>query len=243
MLENITKLLGPGGRFAKLCDGYEHREEQVEMAVAVADALLHKEHLLVEAGTGVGKTVAYLTPAILHATTGRPLIVSTHTINLQGQLVNKDIPLMTSVMDEHPFRAVLMKGRSNFLCLQELDHLQAALPYEDPIFEKLREWVSKTQTGDIAELDFSFPEWSEVCCNGDTCKGGECPYNSEKCFYFKRRREAQAADIVVVNHALFFADLSLRMVNPREGILPDYGAVIFDEAHHLEDVATDSFGI
>jgi len=243
MLENITKLLGPGGRFAKLCDGYEHREEQVEMAVAVADALLHKEHLLVEAGTGVGKTVAYLTPAILHATTGRPLIVSTHTINLQGQLVNKDIPLMTSVMDEHPFRAVLMKGRSNFLCLQELDHLQAALPYEDPIFEKLREWVSKTQTGDIAELDFSFPEWSEVCCNGDTCKGGECHYNSEKCFYFKRRREAQAADIVVVNHALFFADMSLRMVNPSEGILPDYGAVIFDEAHHLEDVATDSFGI
>lgn len=243
MLENITKLLGPGGRFAKLCEGYEHREEQVEMAVAVADALLHKEHLLVEAGTGVGKTVAYLTPAILHATTGKPLIVSTHTINLQGQLVNKDIPLMTSVMDEHPFRAVLMKGRSNFICLQELDHLQATLPYEDPVFEKLRKWVSETQTGDVAELDFSFPEWSEVCCNGDTCKGGECPYNSERCFYFKRRREAAAADIVVVNHALFFADLGLRMVNPREGILPDYGAVIFDEAHHLEDVATDSFGI
>ncbi len=122
MRDSIAKLLGPGGRFAKLCEGYEHRDEQVEMAEAVADALLHKEHLLVEAGTGVGKTVAYLTPAVLHATGGRPVIVSTHTINLQSQLVNKDIPMMAEVMDEHPFKAVLMKGRSNFVCLQEIDH-------------------------------------------------------------------------------------------------------------------------
>lgn len=227
-----------------MCSGYEHREEQVDMAEAVADALLHKEHLLVEAGTGVGKTVGYLTPAILHATDGRPVIVSTHTIALQGQLVSKDIPLMTSVMDEHPFRAVLMKGRGNFVCFQEIDHASASLIFQgDPLFEKLKKWVSETETGDISELDFAFPDWSEVCCNGDTCKGAECPYNAEKCFYYKRRREANAADIVIVNHALFFADLSLRMVNPREGILPDYGAVIFDEAHHLEDVATDAFGI
>lgn len=269
MRENITKLLGPKGRFSKLCEGYEHREEQVQMAEAVADALLHKEHLLVEAGTGVGKTVAYLTPAILHSTDGRPVIVSTHTINLQSQLISKDIPLMQLVMDDHPFKAVLMKGRSNFLCLQELDHAQASLPFDDPVFEKLKKWVRETQTGDISELDFSFPEWSEVCCNVHTCRGKECPYNAggagqngtdgahrtngtdgqhapgqqRSCFYYKRRREANSADIVIVNHALFFADLSLRMINPREGILPDYGAVIFDEAHHLEDVATDAFGI
>ena len=243
MRESISKLLGPGGRFAEFCAGYEHRDEQVRMAEAVADALMHKEHLLVEAGTGVGKTVAYLTPAILHATGGRPVIVSTHTINLQSQLVTKDIPMMASVMEEHPFKAVLMKGRSNFLCMQELDHAQAALPYEDAQFSKLLEWASKTETGDISDLEFAFPDWSEVCCNGDTCKGAECPYHGEKCFYFKMRREANAADIVIVNHALFFADLGLRMVNPREGILPDYGAVIFDEAHHLEDVATGAFGI
>lgn len=243
MLESITKLLGPKGRFAKLCSGYEHREEQVQMAEAVADALLHKEHLLVEAGTGVGKTVAYLTPAILHAAGGRPVIISTHTINLQGQLIGKDIPLMQSVMEEHPFKAVLMKGRSNFICLQELDHAQASLPFEDQLFERLKKWVKETQTGDISELDFTFPEWSEVCCNVHTCRGKECPYNADRCFYYKRRREANAADLVVVNHALFFADLSLRMINPREGVLPDYGAVIFDEAHHLEDVATDAFGI
>lgn len=259
MRESITKLLGPKGRFAELCDGYEHREEQVRMAEAVSDALLHKEHLLVEAGTGVGKTVAYLTPAILHATRGRPVIVSTHTINLQSQLVSKDIPLMQSVMEEHPFKAVLMKGRGNFVCLQELDHAQASLPYEDASFEKLKKWVKETETGDVAELDFSYPDWSEVCCNVHTCKGRECPYNAEQtaqsgerkagkgglptCFYYKRRREANSADIIVVNHALFLADLSLKMVNPREGVLPDYGSVIFDEAHHLEDVATDAFGI
>ena len=304
MRESINNLLGPKGRFAKLCDGYEHREEQVRMAEAVADALLHKEHLLVEAGTGVGKTVAYLTPAILNSLDGRPVVVSTHTINLQSQLITKDIPLMQSVMDEHPFKAVLMKGRGNFICLQELDHAQASLPFEDAAFERLKKWVKETETGDVAELDFSFPDWSEVCCNVHTCKGRECPYNAEQraesgeqrarkggagsethaqqraesgeqrarkggagsethaqlgdasgrkaapkngglrsCFYYKRRREANSADIVVVNHALFMADLSLKMVNPREGVLPDYGAVIFDEAHHLEDVATDAFGI
>ena len=252
MREKIDNLLGPKGRFAKLCEGYEHREEQVRMAEAVADALLHKEHLLVEAGTGVGKTVAYLTPAILHSAE-RPVVVSTHTIKLQGQLVNKDIPLMQSVMEDHPFRAVLMKGRGNFICLQELDHAQAGLPYEDALFEKLKKWARRPRHGDVTELDFSFPDWSEVCSNVDTCRGKECPYNAgsdqkqpkgmRSCFYYKRRREANSADIIIVNHALFFADLSLRMVNPREGVLPDYGSVIFDEAHHLEDVATDSFGV
>ena len=243
MRDEIAELLGPGGRFARLCPGYEHRDEQVAMTQAVADALLHKEHLLVEAGTGVGKTVAYLTPAILHAAGGRRVIVSTHTINLQSQLVNKDIPLMREVMDEHPFQAVLMKGRANFVCLREMDHYQESLPYEDSEFERLKNWAAQTETGDISELDFAFADWNEVCCNVDTCKGQECPYNAERCFYYRMRRAAHAADIVVANHALFFADLSLRMVNPREGVLPDYDAVIFDEAHHLEDVATDSFGI
>lgn len=243
MQDEIAELLGPGGRFARLCPGYEYREEQVAMAQAVADALLHKQHLLVEAGTGVGKTVAYLTPAIMHAVGTRRIVVSTHTINLQSQLVNKDIPMMAEVMEEHPFKAVLMKGRANFVCLREMDHYQAALPYADSEFERLKNWVAQTKTGDLAELDFAFADWAEVCCNVDTCKGQECPYNAERCFYYKMRRDAQTADIIIANHALFFADLNLKTANPREGVLPDYGAVIFDEAHHLEDVATDSFGI
>jgi ATP-dependent DNA helicase DinG len=122
MFEEITKCLGLDGRFARLCEDYEYRDEQLQMASAVADAMLHKEHLLVEAGTGIGKTVGYLTPAVIYSFGTKPIIISTHTINLQGQLINKDIPLMQQVMEDHPFTAVLMKGRSNFVCLQELDH-------------------------------------------------------------------------------------------------------------------------
>lgn len=244
MNSEIRNLLGPDGKFARLCSGYEYRQEQIEMARAVADAFLHKEHLLVEAGTGVGKTVAYLTPAVLHAADGKPVVVSTHTINLQGQLVNKDIPLMQSVMDEHSFKAVLMKGRGNFVCHQELDHASANVLYQnDALFDALRKWANESETGDIGELDFIFPDWSEVCCNQDTCKHQECPYYGERCFYYKMRRKAEAADIIVVNHSLFFSDMSIRMFEPKSAILPDYGAVIFDEAHHLEDVASDIFGI
>lgn len=214
------------------------------MAEAVAEALLDKRHLLVEAGTGVGKTVAYLTPAVLYATADKPVVVSTHTIALQSQLIVKDIPLMQQVMDMRPFEAVLMKGRSNYLCLQEMDHASASLIYQgDPLFEKLRKWADETKTGDISELDFAFTDWHEVCGNPDTCKRRECPYYQDRCFYYNMRRKSESADIIVVNHALFFADLGLRMVDPREAILPDYGAVIFDEAHHLEDVATGTFGI
>lgn len=244
MFDQIKKIIGADGSFAKLCSGYEYREEQLKMASAVADSLLHKEHLLAEAGTGVGKTVAYLTPAIIHATDGKPVVISTHTINLQSQIVNKDIPMMQQVMDEHPFKAVLMKGRSNFLCLRELDHATGSTIYQgDPLFEALLKWAKKTQTGDISELDFMFPDWSEVCCNQDTCRHQECPYNGERCFYYKMRRHAESADLIIVNHSLFMSDLGLRMVDPKNRVLPDYGAVIFDEAHHLEDVASDTFGI
>lgn len=243
MLEDISKLLGLDGRFASLCPGYEYRDEQIEMARAVADAMLRKEHLLVEAGTGVGKTVAYLAPAILHSTDGKPVVVSTHTINLQGQLVRKDIPLMQSVMSEYPFNAVLMKGRGNFICHQELDHASASLIYQgDPLFERLRQWANESETGDVGELDFTFPDWGEVCCNQDTCRHQECPYN-ERCFYYEMRRRAASADLIIVNHSLFFSDLGIRLLDPKSAILPDYGAVIFDEAHHLEDVASDIFGI
>ncbi|MCE5198448.1 MAG: helicase C-terminal domain-containing protein [Armatimonadota bacterium] len=244
MHDEIRKTLDPGGRFARICDGYEYRQEQIDMAQAVADALLAKEHLLVEAGTGVGKTVGYLTPAIVYASGDKPVVISTHTINLQGQLVSKDIPMMQQVMEDHPFQAVLMKGRSNFLCLQELDHAaQSILFHDDPLFEQLRKWASETETGDVSELDFAFPDWSEVCCNQDTCRHQECHYFGERCFYYNMRRQAEHADIIIVNHALFLSDMGMRMTDPRNTILPEYGAVIFDEAHHLEDVASNIFGI
>lgn len=245
MLDEITKLIGQGGRFSRLCPGYEFRPQQLEMAGAVAEALTQGCHLLVEAGTGVGKTVAYLTPCVLHALSNtKPVVISTHTINLQGQLVNKDIPLMQTVMDQYPFRAVLMKGRANFLCLQELDYASSLIVYQgDELFERLKRWAGQTETGDIAELDFVFPDWQEVCSSQDTCRRQECPYYSDRCFYYRMRRRAESADIIVVNHSLFFTDLGLRALDPRNAIIPDYCAVVFDEAHHLEDVASDTFGI
>jgi len=242
MLQEIRTLLGPDGPFARLCPDYEYRHEQLEMASAVADTLRHKEHLLVEAGTGVGKTVAYLAPAVLYALSEGRVVVSTHTINLQSQLVSKDIPLMQEVMAEHPFTAVQMKGRGNFVCLREMDHA-ASLYDEDELFKRLKQWVAHTNTGDISELDFQYPDWHEVCSNQDTCRHQECPYAAERCFYYQMRRRAEAADIVVVNHALFFSDLGIRANDAKSAIIPGYSAVIFDEAHHLEDIAGKTFGI
>ncbi len=244
MINEIRTILGPHGPFAAVCEDYEYRDEQIEMACAVGDAVSHSEHLLVEAGTGVGKTVAYLVPAVLRSSAGTPVIVSTHTKNLQAQLIQKDIPLMQDVMSDYPFAAVLMKGRSNYLCLQELDNAeQSVIFHGDKSFDKLKKWAQKTETGDVSELDFAFDEWYEVCANGDTCRHHECKYYEDKCLYYKMRRRAQSADIIVVNHALFLADLALKRYDERNSLLPRYETVIIDEAHHLESVATDSFGI
>ena len=244
MQDFLRELLGANGKFAKLWPDFEVREQQIEMAMAVADAIREDNHLLVEAGTGVGKTVAYLAPAILSAKSGKPVIISTHTINLQSQLINKDIPLMKEILEDHPFNAVLMKGRSNYVCLMELDLASSDIYYaDDPLFKKLKKWVSKTKTGDVQDLNINFPDWHEVCCNPDTCKHQQCKYYEDHCFYYKMRLKAKYAEIVIVNHSLFFSDLALKQIDPTGGILPEYGAVIFDEAHHIEDVVSDTYGI
>ena len=244
MLQLIRQILGENGDFAALCPDYEHRDEQIEMAVSVADSLMQKHHLLVEAGTGVGKTVAYLVPAVLFASGNKPVIISTHTIALQSQLVTKDIPLIKSVLKDYPFNSVLMKGRSNYLCLNELDHASASLLYQgDKPFDDVKKWASETTSGDVQDMPLIFSDWYEICCNPDTCRRQECKYYSERCFYYGMRRKAEKADIVVVNHSLFFSDLGMKMSDAKSAVLPDYSAVIFDEAHHLEDVASDIFGI
>ncbi len=233
------------GAFSRLCAGYEYRPQQLQMARAVADVLVNKGRLLVEAGTGVGKTVAYLTPAILHALDSeRPVVISTHTLNLQSQLLGKDIPMLQAAMPDHPFTAVVMKGRSNFVCLKELDHASESTLFSDDLgFKHLCAWAAASDTGEFQDLDFQFSEWGEVCGNPDTCKRQDCTYYDNRCFYYKMRKRAAAADIIVVNHALFFADLSIRQVDRKNAIIPTYSGVIFDEAHHLEDVATDAFGV
>ncbi|MBK6749116.1 MAG: ATP-dependent DNA helicase [Acidobacteria bacterium] len=243
----IDSVFGCGGLISQHHDAYEYREGQVRMAEAITTAFAEKKHLIVEAGTGTGKTLAYLTPAIAAALAKKTrIIISTGTKNLQEQLMEKDIPFLQKILPKK-FKAAYMKGRSNYACLYRIaksDHQ----PILDGIgeidhFKEVRDWVLETKTGDRAELTY-LPEnlsfWSRINAKSDTCIGQKCP-DYEPCFITRMRTNAEAADIVIVNHHLFFADLNVRGNNFGK-VLPDYAAVIFDEAHLIEDIAADYFG-
>lgn len=260
-----AEILGPEGRIAARLQHYERRPQQLAMADAVAKAIGEKRHLIVEAGTGVGKSFAYLVPAILaaaqsqnldEANSDRPpadesdrrrIIVSTHTISLQEQLLQKDLPLLNAVIPLE-FTAVLVKGRNNYLSLRRLEGAAkraTSLFRDDEEFAELRalqRWVKGTADGSLADLDHRpIPTvWDEVRSDHGNCMGRQCPTHAQ-CFYYKARRRIQNAQILIVNHALFFSDLALR----RNGIsiLPNYDVVIFDEAHTLESVAGDHLGM
>ncbi len=234
-------ILGPGGALARTLPGFECRDEQVAVAEAVASAFAARTHCLAEAGTGVGKTFAYLVPALLHLQGGRKVVASTHTINLQEQLIDKDVPSLRAALPDLRFRVVVLKGMSNYLCLQNLDATARLQLLETDDYQRLRLWAAETSTGDVSELDFAVPGWNEVCATTESCRRGECPY-FDRCFLYQARRQAAAADLVIVNHALFFSDLALRAVDPACSLLPDYDAVIFDEAHHLEEVVSRAYG-
>lgn len=240
---DIALILGENGSLAKHLPGYEYRPQQIEAAIAIQNALKSKRHCLVEAGTGVGKSMAYLLPAIEYIANRRKIIVSTHTIYLQSQLISKDIPFLKSILPHNNFTVSLVKGRSNYLCLNNYDaeYGQTSL-YSENNIGKLNAWVNETETGDIAEIDFQFSGWSDICADQDTCHKQDCKYYN-KCFYYKMRNAAELSDIIIANHSLFFSDLAIRIENPKAGILPAYDAVIFDEAHHIEDVASKVFSI
>ena len=243
---SLEDFFGPEGPLADVLPGYEKRDEQVQVAQAIEAAMQAGKPCLAEAGTGVGKTLAYLIPAVRAALDGKRTIISTHTISLQSQLIEKDIPLVLSLFPEAEARVhvALLKGRSNFLCQQSLDNARGDLfLMADPYFRRLQKWAHDPQcTGDVADLPFTFASWSEVTSTPETCRGQECVhYNS--CHYYRRRWEAAESNLIVVNHALFFSDLALRLSDPQSGILPEYDHVVFDEAHHLEDVATKTFGV
>jgi ATP-dependent DNA helicase DinG len=249
------EILGPEGRIARRLEHYERRSEQLAMAEAVERAIRQRHHLVAEAGTGVGKSFAYLVPAILAVASEktpegekpeRRVIVSTHTIALQEQLIAKDLPLLNSVIPLE-FSAVLVKGRHNYLSLRRLGLAQsraAGLFRDDAEFAQLRkliDWSRATDDGSLADLDYRpLPQvWDEVESDSVNCQGRQCPTYDE-CFYYRARRRVQNAQILVVNHALFFSDLALRKSGA--SILPDYDVVIFDEAHNLESVASDHLG-
>lgn len=243
----MLEIFGPEGLIARAHPEYEYRPGQIEMAGAVMRAFEEKRHLIVEAGTGTGKTLAYLVPAVAAALGGNGrVIISTGTKNLQEQLMEKDIPFLQGVLPK-PFSATYMKGRSNYLCLNRLARAQSA-PVLDGLdevdyFEEVSQWSRESETGDRAELA-NLPEslsfWRHIDARSESCLGQKCP-DFDPCFITRMRNRAQEADIVVVNHHLFFADLSLRDSN-YGSVLPDYTAVILDEAHLIEEVASEYFG-
>jgi ATP-dependent DNA helicase DinG len=242
-------ILGPGGAIARRLNNYEARPQQLEMAEAVAGAIAGGGHLMVEAGTGVGKSFAYLVPALLAATADKNcrVVVSTHTISLQEQLVHKDLPFLQAVMPRE-FTAALVKGRSNYLSLRRLRGAQqrvGALLAEDGAVDQLQtigRWSRQTRDGSRSDLAFQpLPVvWDLVESDSNNCLGRNCR-DYDQCFYFKARRQIYGAHLLVVNHALFFSDLALRRAGA--SLLPDYRVTILDEAHTLEDVAADHLGL
>jgi ATP-dependent DNA helicase DinG len=240
----IAEIFGPGGHLEKAMPaGYEHRRSQLEMAELVEEAFRGKRHLMVEAGTGTGKTLAYLIPAILG---GRRVVISTATKSLQEQLYAKDIPFLQKHFAPE-LKVAVMKGRSNFLCRQKVHQMegQPVLKGLEELdwFTQIRDWERLTDTGDRAELNF-LPDdadlWTRLDARRETCTGQKCP-EFQHCFITAMHQRAADADLIIVNHHLFFADLALRQ-DDFGRILPEHSAVVFDEAHEIEDVASDYFG-
>lgn len=250
---SLYQFFAPGGVLASTHPAYEFRRGQLQMAEAAEKALEEKRHLMVEAGTGTGKTLAYLVPVIR---SGKRVIISTGTKNLQEQLFYKDIPFLERALfgegSDHKLSICYMKGRNNYLCRKKLYDLtdQPVLNGLEEIeqYQSIKAWEKATSTGDRAELA-ELPEasalWHKLDARADTCTGQKCS-EYERCFITQMRRRGMESDIIIVNHHLFFADLAIKLQAdgaPDAGILPEVGAVIFDEAHELEDVAGNYFGI
>jgi ATP-dependent DNA helicase DinG len=237
--EDYVQLFGPDGPIASRLEGFQPREGQATMAAAVADAILNQGNLIIEAGTGTGKTLAYLVPALR---SGRKTLVSTGTKALQEQLFNKDLPLARAALNL-PVQVALLKGRANYLCLHRLElvHQQgrARPPAQQTQLRRIQEWSIRTRSGDLSEVgdiaDGS-PVWPLVSSTADNCLGSECPRLGD-CHPLKARRLAQEADVVVVNHHLFFADLAVKQGGFGE-LLPQADAVILDEAHQVPETAS-----
>lgn len=242
-------ILGPDGAISHLLPGYEPRAQQLEMADAVARAIENKSHLMVEAGTGTGKSFAYLVPAISAAlkTAECKVVISTHTIGLQEQILNKDIPFLQKAFGV-PIKVTLVKGRGNYLSKRRLAIAQQKA---NTLLDDMREidelddiarWAKRSPDGTRSDLSFK-PKpavWDLVESDSANCLGKKCKAYDE-CFFFKARRGVAAAHLLIVNHALFFTDLHLRSLG--KGFLPKYQVVVFDEAHTLEDVAADHLGL
>jgi len=243
-----AKLLSPEGNVARRLPGYEVRPQQLEMAAAVERAFEEGHNLIVEAGTGVGQRLAYLIPAILQVLERqRKVLISTFTIALQEQLVNKDLPFLNAVIPEE-FTAVLVKGRNNYVCLRRLERVskaQSSLFVDDPDLQELwriEDWAYRTTDGSLSDLSQQprMTVWDRLRSERGNCKGRLCKHH-DRCFYQRARRRMLGANILAVNHALLLSDLAIRRVG--EGLLPAYELVVIDEAHTFEEAAGTHFGV
>ena len=244
---DIRKVLAPGGLIAKSLPGFENRPQQVQMACAIKDAFVGRRHLVTEAGTGIGKSFAYLIPAIeLLCRKATKVLISTFTITLQEQLINKDIPFLAESLPQ-TFTAVLAKGRGNYLCKRRLEFALrrptiGGFDERSSTLAVIRDWANQTKDGSLSDIPV-LPKnhiWDTVKSEHGNCRGRKCPH-FHHCFYWRARRRLDSADIIVANHALMFSDLVLKAQGA--SVLPDYKYIVIDEAHNIEHVAEDHFGI
>ncbi len=239
--EKLSGILSAGGAFSRHDERFEPREQQIEMLQTVCDAFSHGHHMLIEAGTGTGKSFAYLIPAFQWAMqNGERVVISTNTINLQDQLINKDIPQLEEIL-ETELRATVQKGRSNYLCPKRLAGMQsrtAATPEEMRVLGKVFVWLSENGTGDRGDLNVNGPiegeVWGRISAENEGCRPNLCPFRRKnQCPFYSIRAQAQHSHVIIVNHALLLADAVYA-----KGVIPDYKYLIIDEGHHLESAAT-----
>ncbi len=239
-------MLEPGGAFDRIFDNFEHRAPQVAMLRNVAEAFNHGQHVMIEAGTGTGKSIAYLIPALAWAKqTGQRVVVSSNTINLQDQLYHKDSPDLQGILP-FDFKVAVMKGRSNYLCPRRLSKLMqrgGLTPVEISVLVRILVWLPNTETGDVSEITLVNSReravWRRVCSDSATCSPSRCVEGaSQPCFFYLARRQAEAAHVVIINHALLLADIVTE-----NNVLPKYQHLIIDEAHHLEDATTNALSL
>jgi len=240
----IEHLLGPQSPLAELLPNYEQRREQINMASAVDTTLAEGKILLVEAGTGTGKSLAYMVPALLWSLRrDQRAVIATNTINLQEQLWHKDIPLLQKLIDA-PFQVALLKGRANYLCLRRFFHLAGSVatltPAEAKLAARILVWLQHTDSGDRAELNLFGPDnetWLQLCSESESCLGSACRWHNRYCFVTRARRNAENSHLLIINHALMFTDMISEVK-----ILPPHDTLIIDEAHHIDDTATMHLG-
>ena len=240
----MKAIFGKAGLLAKKIDNFEFRPEQLNMAQAVEQVLQKEHYLIAEAGTGTGKTLAYLIPSLISE---KKVVISTGTKNLQEQLYYKDIPLLQEILPLK-FRVAYMKGRNNYLCLYRFERFKSQPTFQFPTeishFENICRWVHTTATGDRSELEAipdDYSTWNEICSDASLCLGHKCQHFKD-CLITLLKQKAQKADIIIVNHHLYFADLMLKATGYGE-IIPNHDAVVFDESHQIEEIATHYFGI